>query len=221
MKKNKLAYLLFGVMLISGCKLTPSSSTVTPSTGDSSTTPSSVETPSSPTESSSTGDPTPEDPADPTPEDPSDPEDPVDPTPGIEHLDALVSDIENPSKTREYKSDYDEMLDDFSTTGNVDSTLRVLVDSAPGRNFPDTPDGAIYKVAGQYGIESYEGIGFRIRKVGEGTLDYSNLILALRGDDAFNTYPISLQDAVNTDAEELPELTDEYQDIVIAPGLTI
>ena len=113
------------------------------------------------------------------------------------------------------------MVEDFSTNGNVDNALRVLVDSAPGRDFPDSPDGAIYKVAGQYGIESYEGIGFRIRKVGEGTLDYSNLVLALRGDDAFNTYPISLQDAVNTDAEELPELSDEYQDIVIAPGLTI
>ena len=196
MKKKTLAYLLIGVMAVAGC--TPKqSSTPTSSTGG--------------TNSSSSV----------TPSTPATPSSPSSPSVGITHLDPLQRDIENPSKTRDYNSDYDELVEDFSTNGNVSSALRVLVDSAPGRDFPDSPDGAIYKVAGQYGIESYEGIGFRIRKVGEGTLDYSNLVLALRGDDAYNTYPISLSDAVNTDAEELPELSSEYQDIVIAPGLTI
>ena len=208
MKKKTLAYLLIGVMAVAGC--TPKQSTTqAPSTGgthsSSSVTPSSPSTPSNPSSPSS----------------PATPSSPSSPSVGITHLDPLQREIENPSKTRDYNSNYDELVEDFSTNGNVTSALRVLVDSAPGRDFPDTPDGAIYKVAGQYGIESYEGIGFRIRKVGEGTLDYSNLILALRGDDAYNTYPISLSDAVNTDAEELPELSNEYQDIVIAPGLTI
>ena len=208
MKKKTLAYLLLGVMAISGCKL-ESSSSKTPSTGGNPSTPSSSVTPSSPS----------------TPSNPSTPSTPSTPvTPGIEHLPPLTREIENPSKTREYNSNYDEMLEDFSTNGNVKSALRVMVDSADngeGGFFPNSPDGAIYKVAGQYGIEAYEGIGFRIRKVGEGTLDYSNLILALRGDDAYNTYPISLADALDTDAEALPELTNEYQDIVIAPGQTI
>ena len=207
MKKKSLAYLLIGMMALSGCNPPVGSSPATPSTGGTSETASSTTTPSS--EQTSTT-----------------PSDPVtsDPTDEIVHLDPLVREIENPSKTRKYNSDYDEMVEDFSTNGNQTSALRVLIDSADNGEsgfFPNTPDGAIYKVAGQYGIASYEGIGFRIRKVGEGTLDYSNLVLGLRGDDAYKVFPISLADALDTDAEALPELTNEYQDVVIAPGQTI
>ena len=205
MKKKTLAYLLIGVMAVAGC--TPrKSSTQTPSTGGNPSTPSSTVTPS-------------------TPSSPLTPSSPSSPGTEIKHLDPLVREIETPSKTRTYNSDFDEMVEDFSTNGNQKSTLRVPVDSGDAGVsgfFPDSPDKAIYKMAtGSYAIESYEGIGFRIRKVGEGILDYSNLVLALRGDDAYKTYPISLADAVNTDAEALPELTEEYQDIVIAPGQSI
>ena len=199
MKKKTLAYLLLGVMAISGCEFTKnsSSSPVTPSsTGEKTSSSVSSNVPgTNNSSSSSTSD-------------------------GITHRDPFETDIENSSKTRDYKSDYDEMVEDFSTNGNQKNTLRVLVDSET--MLANTPDFAIYKMAtGSYELESYEGIGFRMRKVGEGTLDLSNLVLALRGGDAFETYPISLADAVDTDVESLPELTEEYQDFIIAPGQSI
>ena len=199
MKKKTLAYLLLGVMAISGCEFTKnsSSSPVTPSsTGEKTSSSVSSNVPgTNNSSSSSTSD-------------------------GITHRDPFETDIENSSKTRDYKSDYDEMVEDFSTNGNQKNTLRVLVDSET--MLANTPDFAIYKMAtGSYELESYEGIGFRMRKVGEGTLDLSNLVLALRGGDAFETYPISLADAVDTDVEALPELTEEYQDFIIAPGQSI
>ena len=199
MKKKTLAYLLLGVMVISGCEFTKnsSSSPVTPSsTGEKTSSSVSSNVPgTNNSSSSSTSD-------------------------GITHRDPFETDIENSSKTRDYKSDYDEMVEDFSTNGNQKNTLRVLVDSET--MLANTPDFAIYKMAtGSYELESYEGIGFRMRKVGEGTLDLSNLVLALRGGDAFETYPISLADAVDTDVEALPELTEEYQDFIIAPGQSI
>ena len=64
---------------------------------------------------------------------------------------------------------------------------------------------------GTHAIQSYEGIGFRIRKVGEGTLDLGNLVLGLRGDDAFKVFELPLADAVNPDGEPLEELTEESQ----------
>ena len=199
MKKKTLAYLLLGVMAISGCEFSKnsSSSPVTPSsTGEKTSSSVSSNVPgTNNSSSSSTSD-------------------------GITHRDPFETDIENSSKTRDYKSDYDEMVEDFSTNGNQKNTLRVLVDSET--MLANTPDFAIYKMAtGSYELESYEGIGFRMRKVGEGTLDLSNLVLALRGGDAFETYPISLADAVDTDVEALPELTEEYQDFIIAPGQSI
>ncbi|MBQ4255544.1 MAG: hypothetical protein II721_06130, partial [Bacilli bacterium] len=100
--------------------------------------------------------------------------------------------------------------------------LRALVDSNLG-SFPKTTDGAIYKAAsGTYEAMNFgaNGIGFRMR-VSRGKLALKNLRLELRGGDGYLTYPIQLAEARNSDNEELPELTGEFQDFLINPGQTI
>ncbi len=156
---------------------------------------------------------------------------PVEPTEGIDHQSPFVKTVENPSVTRAFRDDFDLMIEDFSSetpsgeksTSAVynKSTLRVLVDSEDVDE-PKSPDAAIYKMAtGSYEIHNFEGIGFKMRKVGNGELNLSNLVLGLRGDDAFKVYPINLANAKDADGENLPELTSEFQDFVIAPGLSI
>ena len=157
------------------------------------------------------------------------PEPPVEPE--IQHQAAFVSSVENPSMTRAFRGDFDQMIEDFSGatptgTKNDGATfnkamLRVLVDSEDAGE-PLTPDAAIYKMAtGNYEIENFEGIGFKMRIVGNATLKLSNLVLGLRGDDAFKVFPIKLSEAKDPDGEALPELTGEFQDIIVAPGLSI
>ena len=147
----------------------------------------------------------------------------------MKHQAPFVSKVENPSNTREFKAEFDEMVEDFSgafatgtTTGVYGkSFLRVLVDSEDDGE-PTTPDAAIYKMAtGNYEIQNYDGIGFRMRMVGNGELKLSNLVLGLRGDDAFKVYPINLADAVDPDGDALPALTNEYKDFVISPNQSI
>ena len=147
----------------------------------------------------------------------------------VTHQNPFVSSVENPTTTRQYREEFDEMIEDFSsatpsgeTTGEFNkSFLRVLVDSADV-NEPTSPDAAIYKMAtGNYQIASFEGIGFRMRKVGNGFLNLSNLVLGLRGDDAFKVFGINLAEALNPDGEPLPELTSEFQDVIVAPGQSI
>lgn len=150
----------------------------------------------------------------------------------IVHQDPFVSSLPEGSVTRAYDEEFDLLLNDSSTETTTavtqgtaiytnKSTLRAIVDSNHD-SFPNTPDRAIYKMAtGSTEIETYEGIGFRMRKVGDGALDYSNLKLGLRGNDAWKVYEIPLADAVNPDGDPLPELTDEYQDITICPNLSI
>ena len=149
----------------------------------------------------------------------------------IEHRSAFIKDLPEGSVTREYNSEFDLMLDDNSSetstaitqgtaTYNNKSALRVLVDNEAD-GFPGTPDAAIYKMAtGSTEIEAYEGIGFKMRVV-SGKIDYSNLVLGLRGGDAWNVYEISLADAVNPDGDPLPELSNEFQEITICPNLSI
>ena len=151
---------------------------------------------------------------------------------GIKHRDAFVSELPEGAITRNYNEEFDLMLDDNSAAESTAITqgtakynnkpaLRVLVDNEAD-GFPGTPDASIYKMAtGVTEIETYEGIGFKMRIVGNGTIDYSNLVLALRGNDAWNTYAISLDTAVNPDGDPLPELTNEFQEITICPNLTI
>ncbi|MBR0295208.1 MAG: hypothetical protein IJQ67_04810 [Bacilli bacterium] len=146
----------------------------------------------------------------------------------IVHQDPFVTQLENPSTLRDYNKDFDAMVEDFSsnsptgeTTGVFnDPFLRVLVDSDdPGE--PTSPDAAIYKMAtGVYQLQDYEGIGFTMRVTG-GKLNYSNLTLALRGDDAYRVYDLKLSDALDPDQEELPALTDEFQDVIISPQQSI
>ena len=147
----------------------------------------------------------------------------------INHQDPFVSTVTDPSVTRDFRDDFDEMIEDFSgatpsgeTTGVYNNnTLRVLVDSEDAGE-PTTPDGAIYKMAtGNYEIHNFEGIGFRMRIVGNAKLNLSNLVLGLRGDDAFKVYPIKLSEALNPDGELLPALTGEFQDIIVSPGMSI
>ena len=218
MKNKKLLALLIGTLVLSGCGPKPSENpTDEPTQHPSVEEPTTVEPTS---EQPTTVEPTTEEP---TTDEPNPPE--------VEHQDPFVKDIDAEASLRQYNSAFDLMVDDFSgetlsgtptdAVHSQASRLRVLVDSANG-DFPASPDASIYKMAtGTHAIQSYEGIGFRIRKVGEGTLDLENLVLGLRGDDAFKVFELSLADAVNPDGEPLGELTEEWQDLVVAPGLSI
>jgi hypothetical protein len=158
---------------------------------------------------------------DPTPVDP----DPVTPDPDKPEpveIENFVIVLEDGAQTRAYNENFDEMVTDFSSASeaNVSNHLRVAVGDKL-ENPANSADASIYKMAtGAYPIETYDGIGFRMRKVGEGQLTLANLILALRGDDAFDVYELHLDEAVDQDGDALPELTEEYQDIVISPNLS-
>lgn len=111
----------------------------------------------------------------------------------IEHKDAFVS-ANDGAVTRKFNENYDKIIKDFSneTDGNVKNHLRVLVDNEC-EGAPVSEDASIYKMAtGSYEIHNFDGIGFRMRKVGEGTLKLSNLVLGLRGDDAWDLHKIKL-----------------------------
>ena len=147
----------------------------------------------------------------------------------IVHQDPLVKTITDPSTLRTYDERFDEMADDFvgetingETTGTLNqNVLRALVDSQD-LGEPTTPDGAIYKMGtGTYDIDKYDGIGFTIRITGSKSLNLSNLVLGLRGGDGYQVYPINLAEAVDMDGDALPELTDEFQEIIVSPQLSI
>ena len=167
----------------------------------------------------------------PTTEPTTDPStEPTTPVETIEHQDEFTREIENVSSTRAYDERFDEMLDDFSgesingkTTGTINSnTLKVLVDSQNVDAIPNSADRAIYKVGtGYYDLPTYDGIGIKVRISGNKSLKLSNLVLALRGDDSCAVYPIRLSEALDVDGEALPELSEEYQDLVVCPQLSI
>ncbi len=143
--------------------------------------------------------------------------------PVVSHLENFVRELQEGAQTRNYNENFDELLEDFSSAsaGNLSARLRVVVDNLV-EAAPKSEDASIYKMAtGNYQIETFDGIGFRMRKVGEGTLDLSNLVLGLRGDDAWKLHEINLGDALDADGDNLPELTDEFQDIIICPTLSI
>ena len=147
----------------------------------------------------------------------------------VEHLEGYAP-VSSAIETRDFDERFDVMVDDFSgdaiqgtTTGTLhEGYLRALVDSNLD-SFPNTTDGAIYKAAsGSYEAMNFgaNGIGFKMR-VSRGRLGLANLRLELRGGDGYQTYRINLNEARNSDNEELPELTNEFQDILINPGQTI
>ena len=142
--------------------------------------------------------------------------------PPLERLDGFDTNLINPSAERAFRDGIDVMIEDFSTNGSqkYNSFLRVLADNQ-ANPAPTSGDAAIYKIAsGVYQFENYAAIGFRMRVV-EGTIDLSNLVLALRGDDNYQLYEISLADALDIDGSALPRLTGEFQDFIICPNLSI
>lgn len=152
-----------------------------------------------------------------------------DPDPGSDIVDAVL-----PSDTvlRAYDSKFDQMVDGMSgenAVGTVDSgaayvskqTLKVKVDADyKDFDYPSDSDKSIYKYAKKADINSAHGIGFRMRLV-SGSLPLSQLYLALRGDDSFQVYPISLAAAYDANGDAVKELTSEFQDIVICPAQSI
>ena len=147
----------------------------------------------------------------------------------INHQSPFVSTIAEPSVTRAFDERFDEMADDFSgstlngqTTGSLNSSmLRVLVDSDDA-NEPKSPDAAIYKIGtGVHDIDKFDGIGFKMRMVGNKALKLSNLVLGLRGGDGYNVYPVKLDEALDPDGDALPALSEQFQDFIISPQLSI
>ena len=147
----------------------------------------------------------------------------------ITHQDPFVMSIEEPSVTRNFDERFDEMADDFTgetLNGETEaaiapSTLRVLVDSENSHK-PNSPDASIYKIGtGVHDIDKFDGIGFKMRMVGNQQLKLSNLVLGLRGGDGYQVYPVKLSEALDPDGDELPALSDEFKDFVISPQLSI
>ena len=175
-----------------------------------------------------TPDPTPAPTPDPTPDPGPDPG--PGPGPTVVHQDPFVRDVAAGTALREYKADFDAMIDDFSgenlngeLTGGArnEGLLRVLVDSENG-DYPNSPDASIYKQASAAFYAAHpDVVGFKMRKVGDGTLGMKDLIFGSRGDDTYNVYEINMADALDSDNEALPELTNEWQDFEIDFNNTI
>ena len=145
----------------------------------------------------------------------------------VTHQDPFVKQLNEGARVRKYDPEFDTMVEDFSgsllgtTDGQVldHGTLKVVVDSNHG-DFPTTNDVSIYKAARSGGFETSDGIGFRMRKL-NGNLKLEDLVLGLRGDDAYPIFDLNLGEVADPDGEPLPELTDEFQDFVISPNLSI
>lgn len=215
MKKKILAWAvlpLAAILTLAACGPATDTSTVDPA-------PTSSSEPIVPVESS---------PVDSTPESP-DSQDSSNPD-AVEHRVDFNKTVSTEAITRAYDDRFDTVIDDFVgsstnglTTGKLhQGKLRAVVDSNLD-SFPGDAGAAIYKAAaGTYEAMNFgaNGIGFRIRVV-EGALSLSDLRLELRGGDAFETFPIQLAEAKNSDGEDLPELTGEFQDVLVNPGQSI
>ena len=150
-------------------------------------------------------------------------------TPEVTHQNPFTKDVAEGTLLRNYNSQFDLMVDDFSSEtlkGTLvgkenQNLLRVLVDSEDP-SYPCSGDASIYKTASATFAASHpDAISFRVRKVGEGTLSINDLVLGLRGDDSVQLHEISLKDAYNSDNEKLAELSNEWQDVEIDLGNTI
>ncbi len=131
--------------------------------------------------------------------------------------------------TRNYDERFDTIIEDFSgesMLGNSDGVvhkafLREVVDSDL-ESFQITPDSAIYKMAsaafgGDKTLIGQSSINFKMR-VASGKLSIKDLILGIRpsDDNSGHVYPINLADALDSEQEALPELTNEFQTISIS-----
>ena len=139
----------------------------------------------------------------------------------ITRLTPFVTVLASSSNLREYRDGIDHMINDFSAdTADSKSYLKVLVDET-ANPAPTTGDAAIYKIGTNvFDLPTFAGLGFKMRVV-EGNLPLENLVLALRGADAYQLYEINLADAVDPDGDPLPALTNEFQDIIVCPQLSI
>lgn len=137
------------------------------------------------------------------------------------------------SVVRDYNADFDEMVDDFSgdtakgtlagsAIYNSKPYLSVRLNSS-NEVFPNSEDACIYKQGeGTYPIKDYDGIGIRMKlHAGSKAIANDKLVLALRGDDGCQTYPIKLSAAIDPDGTNMPALTGEYQDFIVSPNQTI
>lgn len=147
----------------------------------------------------------------------------------VDHQDPFVNEVAQDVLLRTYNEQFDLMVDDFSSqtlNGTLTGTenqnlLRVMVDSEHD-NYPCSGDASIYKTAAPLFTSSHpDVIGFRMRKVGNGTLANKDLILGLRGDDNAKLYEINFAEAFDPDMEELAELTTDWQDVEIDLGNSI
>lgn len=204
MKGKKLIWLLplSAAMLLAGCNPgteEPASSDVTPTTSETPA-PSSSENPSS--------------------------------EEGVTHRAGFNRSLAEGAVTRSYDERFDKIVEDFSgetpngtTTGSLhDGVLREVVDSNL-TSFQNSPDAAIFKMAsstfeGDKTILGQSSLGFKMRVI-EGKLPIEDLVLGIRGGDGIPVYPVSLKDAIDSDGEKLPELTDEFQDIMIDIGASV
>ncbi len=149
----------------------------------------------------------------------------------VETMPTYYKELNSGARTREFDSNYDVMIDDFSSEtlkGSVNgearqlktNTLRVSLESSDVDNFPSTSDKSIYKQARKDDVNAYDEIGFRIRLV-KGKLKLSDLVLGLRGDDAYNVFEVNVGETLNSDGDENSELTSEYSELRISPAMTL
>lgn len=212
MKGKKLIWLLplSAAMLLAGCNPgtdEPASSDVTPTTSETPT-PSSSETPTPSSSEASTSE-----------------ED-------VTHREGFNHSLAEGAVTRSYDERFDKIVEDFSgetpsgtTTGTLhNGVLREVVDSNL-TSFQNSSDAAIFKMAsstfeGDKTILGQSSVGFKMRVI-EGKLPIKDLILGIRGGDGIPVYPVSLSNAIDPDGEKLPELTNEFQDILIDVGASV
>ena len=147
----------------------------------------------------------------------------------VTHQAPFVKTVDENAVLRNYDEKFDLMVDDFSGStlkgtlvgSENEGLLRVLVDSENG-DFPNSGDASIYKTASAaFGAAHPDVVGFKMRAVGEGVLSINDLVLGVRGSDDFALYNINLGEALNSDNEENPELTAEWQEIEVDFGNTI
>ncbi len=147
----------------------------------------------------------------------------------VTHRAGLNKTLAEGAVTRNYDERFDTIIEDFSgetMLGSSDGVahkayLREVVDSNL-ESFQTTPDSAIYKMAsatfgGDKTLIGQSSINFKMR-VASGKLSIKDLILGIRpsDDNSGHVYPISLADALDSEQEALPELTNEFQTISVS-----
>lgn len=147
----------------------------------------------------------------------------------VTHRAGLNKTLAEGAITRNYDERFDSIIEDFSGESLLGTTdgvthkayLREVVDSNL-ESFQITPDSAIYKMAsatfgGDKTLIGQSSINFKMR-VASGKLSIKDLILGIRpsDDNSGHVYPINLGEALDSEQEALPELTNEFQTISVS-----